>query len=133
MTVTHLTVRNFQYGIRGPYNGGQLRNILIQDTALVSNTLHGFYSEAWAEHNVTFRRVNASHNNAAGGNGGRGIWLINGDKSNIVIEDSVFVGNGLVGIDISDGSVTGYFVIDRIEWQGNATGPANRGGSLFGR
>lgn len=114
VTITHLTVRNFQYGIRGPFNGGQLRNILIQDTALLSNTFHGFYSEAWAEHNVTFRRVNASFNNAAGGNGGRGIWLINGDKSSIVIEDSVFAGNGLVGIDISDGSVTGLTITNNL-------------------
>jgi len=31
----------------------------------------------------------------------------------------------------SDDSVTGYFVIDRVEWRGTATGPAAFGGDLF--
>lgn len=31
----------------------------------------------------------------------------------------------------SDGSVTGYFVIDRVEYQGTSAGPATRSGSLF--
>jgi methionine-rich copper-binding protein CopC len=32
----------------------------------------------------------------------------------------------------SDYSVTGYFIIDRVEWQGSATGPATKSGNLFG-
>jgi len=31
----------------------------------------------------------------------------------------------------SDWSITGYFVIDRVEWQGASTGPATKGGTLF--
>ncbi|MDI9381705.1 MAG: DVUA0089 family protein, partial [Verrucomicrobiota bacterium] len=33
----------------------------------------------------------------------------------------------------SDGSVTGYFIIDRIEWLGTSTGAATKAGELFGQ
>ncbi len=41
-------------------------------------------------------------------------------------------GNSIGLTLVSDGSVTGSFTIDRVEWQGTVTGPATKSGDLFG-
>ncbi len=41
---------------------------------------------------------------------GRGIWIINGPKSDIAITDVEAKDNGLVGIDVNDGTVTGLTI-----------------------
>ena len=60
---------------------------------------------------LTVRRVEASLNHSVGAScSGRGLWVINGVKQNITVEDSTFNNNRLVGIDISDGNVTGLSI-----------------------
>jgi hypothetical protein len=101
-TLKFITVTNFNNGVYGaPGNG--ISNVLIEDSAFVTNTQHGIYLENFNVDGVTVRRVNASFNNAAGGNGGRGLVIWNGTKKNITVEDSTFNNNGLTGIDLNDG------------------------------
>src|SRR5690606_26733228 len=86
---------------------GPLSNITVQDVAATGNSTHGIWVQAFGITNMAFTRVNASSNNAVGGQAGRGLWLINGVKQNISITDGTYNNNGLVGIDIGDGNVTG--------------------------
>lgn len=102
VSIKQLGVTRYQDGITLPT--GPLNNILLEDVESVSNSRHGIHVQAFGLTDFTARRVNAS-NNITGGS--RGIWIINGVKTNISIEDGTFKNNGLVGIDISDGSVTG--------------------------
>lgn len=102
ITITDITVTGYQDGIAMPT--GPLSNMLIEDIAAVDNCRHGIFSQAFGIDGLTVRRVNASDNNDVWP--GRGIWVINGVKQNITIEDGVFDNNYLVGIDISDGNAT---------------------------
>jgi hypothetical protein len=106
-TIADLTITGFQDGIQ--LFTGPITNTLIEDVAAVSNCRHGIYvSMSSGFSGLTLRRVNASNNNIT--SYGRGVWVINGIKEKITIEDSVFNHNGLVGIDISDGNVTDLLI-----------------------
>jgi uncharacterized repeat protein (TIGR01451 family) len=116
ITITDLIVTGFLDGI----NAGQNINFttsdtLIEDVAATNNCRHGIISQAGVINGFTLNRVNASNNGTAlnlTGTQGRGLWLINGVKSDIIITDSNFNGNQLVGIDISDGTVTNLLIED---------------------
>ena len=108
VTIRDLGVQGFNYGIQMP--SGPLSNIIVQDVAATGNATHGIWVQAFGISNMAFTRVNASNNNAAGGKDGRGLWLINGVKQNVSITDGTFSNNGLVGIDLGDGSVTGVTI-----------------------
>src|SRR5262249_3356852 len=56
---------------------------------------------------LTLNRVNFSNNNPtpAASTGGRGVWIINGDKKNVTVTDSTFDNNRLVGLDLADGTL----------------------------
>lgn len=108
VTIQDLGVQGYKYGIQ--MTTGPLNNVTVQDVAAVNNTTHGIWVQAFGITNMAFTRVNASNNNAVGGQAGRGIWLINGVKQNVSITDGTFNNNGLVGIDISDGNVTGVTI-----------------------
>jgi len=105
-TISNMTITGFDDGIQ--MFGGPITNTLISNTATISNCRHGIYSSASAGVNgLTLRGVTSSYNNSVGPQRyGRGIWVINGAKQNITIENSTFNNNRLVGIDISDGNVT---------------------------
>ncbi|MFL5754755.1 MAG: Calx-beta domain-containing protein, partial [Chloroflexota bacterium] len=105
MSITHLTVQHFNYGITT--TTGPISNFLVQHVDVVDNVTHGIWSQAFGVTNYTVDDVNASRNNQAGGLAGRGFWMINGVKQNVSVTNSTFDQNGLVGIDLSDGSVTG--------------------------
>ena len=105
VTVQQLTAQGYDLGIH--MLTGPLSNITVRDVATINNTRHGIWVQAFGVTNMAFTRVNSSGNNSAGGLSGRGIWMINGIKTNISITDGTFNNNGLVGIDLSDGSVTG--------------------------
>jgi hypothetical protein len=106
ITITNMTIRGYLDGVEIL---GRTSNLLIEDVEAISNTRHGIWSQALNPAGWTFRRVDASFNNAGGGSG-RGIWIVNGVKQNITIEDGTFDYNGLVGIEIGDGNVTGLTV-----------------------
>ena len=105
VSITHLTVQHFNYGITT--TTGPISNFLVQHVAVVDNVTHGIWSQAFGVTNYTLDDVNASRNNQAGGLAGRGFWMINGVKQNVSVTNSTFDQNGLVGIDLSDGTVTG--------------------------
>jgi hypothetical protein len=52
-----------------------------------------------------------------------------GDYSNVTSQEKA--GNSIGLTLTSDYSRTGYFIIDRVEWQGTSTGPPTKSGSLF--
>ena len=108
VTIKDLTITGFQDGI--DMFTGPLTNITLQDIASTSNARHGIWSQAFGVTGLTLLRVNASNNNAGGGASGRGVWIINGDKTNISIQDGTYNNNGLVGIDLSDGTATGVTI-----------------------
>ncbi|MCR4397353.1 MAG: S-layer homology domain-containing protein [Firmicutes bacterium] len=104
--ISDLTVTGYEDGI---LILGTNSNLLVEDVKAAENVRHGIWSQSWNIKNWIFRGVNASDNGGTGAIG-RGIWIINGVKEGITIEDGTFNRNRLVGIDISDGSVTGLTV-----------------------
>jgi hypothetical protein len=102
VSITHLTVKHFNYGIT-TFNG-PISNFLVQHVSAVSNVTHGIWSQAFGVSGYTVDHVDASNN---GGVSGRGLWMINGVKQDVTVTNSTFTGNSLVGIDISDGTVSG--------------------------
>ena len=108
VTIEQLTTQGYNYGIHMPT--GPLSSVTVRDVASVNNTTHGIWVQASGITGMAFTRVNASGNNSAGGLSGRGIWLINDAKADVSITDGTYANNGLVGIDVSDGSVTGLTI-----------------------
>jgi hypothetical protein len=134
ITLKQFTVTDYQDGISMPT--GPLTNTLIEDVAAVRNARHGIFSQAFGIDGLTVRRVTASENNSTGtSQNGRGIWIINGIKQNITIEDSTFNNNRLTGIDVSDGNVTGLMIVrNTVSGNGDAgisvLGPQGPGANL---
>lgn len=107
ITLEEMTITGFTYGITTGNIGNTVSEILIEDLSASSNCVHGIWFQAGVSDDITLRRVTASTN---GGAGGRGFWMINGVKTDVTVEDGTFSGNALVGIDISDGNVTGLSI-----------------------
>lgn len=106
--VSDLTVQEFEYGVY--MVGSSMSDISFTDVASNGSTRHGFWvAGVGAKSDLTFTRVTAN-NNGIPGNSGRGIWIIDGEKTNISITDGQFNGNNLVGIDVSDGTATGVTI-----------------------
>ncbi len=108
VNIQNLTVTGFDRGIF--MNGNLVNNLHITNVSAVSNTVHGIWLQAnvgSGMNGLQINNVNASDNNVGGGQSGRGLWVINGPKSNFSITNSDFNNNGLVGLDISDGSMNG--------------------------
>ena len=111
VTIKDLTVQGYLNGITpGDNVGSTVSNITIQDVAATNNCQHGIWSQAGTVNGMTILRVNASNNGDASHTTARGLWVINGAKSDVVVQDGTFNANKLVGIDISDGSVTGLTI-----------------------
>jgi hypothetical protein len=108
VTIEKLTVQHYDYGIFT--NGNVMSNITIRHLNASDNRVHGIWVQANVGSGInglTVDDVDASRNNQNGGSSGRGLWVINGPKSNVTVTNSTFAQNGLVGLDLSDGSVTG--------------------------
>ena len=111
VTIENMTVQHFDYGIFT--NGNTLSNLTIQDLNAIDNKIHGIWIQANVGSGINglvIDDVDASRNNQAGGLSGRGLWVINGPKSNVSVTNSTFNDNGLVGLDISDGTVNGLTI-----------------------
>lgn len=104
LTVQDLTIQNYtQYGVH--FVTGALATVKFEDVEILSNGIHGFWSQSFDVNGLTLNRVTASNNNAlpnAAANG-RGAWIINGTRQNVLITNSTFNNNRLVGLDLSDG------------------------------
>ena len=106
----------------GIYAGAARTNVSISNVEASSNASSGIFFEQPAT-NVTIDDVVANANNVGcgGDRAGRGILFWNGAKQNISVTNSTANGNCLVGIDFSDGSVTGLTVTgNTVEGNGDA-------------
>lgn len=110
LTISDLSITGYTYGIRISPSGGTAANMSFTDMSVSGNCIHGIWGQSFTTTNMAFTRVTASSNNAGGGASGRGLWLINGTKSNISVVDGNYSNNGLVGIDLSDGNATGVTI-----------------------
>lgn len=114
LTVAGLTFQAYDFGIQADGSAPQA-NVLIEDVETVRNRRQGiFWNSLGGVQNLTFRRVRATYTAGSGNttaNGaGRGLFLVNGHKAAILIEDGIFENNRRNGVDINDGSVSGLTV-----------------------
>jgi hypothetical protein len=120
LTVENLTITGFNDGIYLGVISDTQTDVKIEDVNVSENCRHGIYMQAGTVTDLVVNRVTASDNGTTG-SGGRGIWVINGVKSDVRITDSVFSGNALSGIDFGDGNVTGLTVTgNTVEDNGDA-------------
>jgi hypothetical protein len=114
LTIAGLTFQAYDYGIQSEGSGAQAY-LLLEDVETTHNRRQGIYwnSIGGVQH-LTLRRVRATYTAEAGNstaNGaGRGFFLVNGHKADIVVEDGVFSFNRRSGVDVNDGSVSGLTV-----------------------
>ncbi|KAA9332246.1 T9SS type A sorting domain-containing protein [Hymenobacter busanensis] len=113
VTIADMTIRNYDLGIQTDISSSK-NYFLLEDVETVNNRQFGIYwnGQGGAQpgtSNIIFRRVRASGSAAApntSNNGaGRGLYMVNGNKQHILIEDSFFENNRRAGIDINDGSI----------------------------
>jgi len=115
LTLANLTVKAYDFGIQTD-NGISRAHILLEDVETVRNRQCGIYwnSLGGQSDHVTFRRVRAARTalapNTTANGAGRGLFLVNGSKINILIEDGVYELNRRSGIDVNDGSVSGLII-----------------------
>lgn len=106
-TLTGLSVSGYDIGLHvGENIGFTVTDLSITNVNASNNCIHGIWSQAGTTNGVLIDDITAS-NNGTFANFGRGVWMINGAKSDVTISNSTFNNNGLVGIDLSDGDVTG--------------------------
>ncbi|RPD48684.1 T9SS C-terminal target domain-containing protein [Hymenobacter sediminis] len=113
LTIADLTLRAYDFGLQT--DGAARANVLLEDVEAVANRQCGiFWNSLGGVQNLTFRRVTASRSaegaNTTSNGAGRGLFLVNGHKQNILIENGVFEGNRRSGIDVNDGSVSGLII-----------------------
>jgi nitrous oxidase accessory protein NosD len=110
LTIADITFRAFDSGIQTD-NIAPRANVLVEDVEVVDNRRNGILWNCQAGvQNLTFRRLRASRTaegaNTNANGAGRGLFLANGVKHHIVVEDGIFEGNRRSGIDVNDGSVS---------------------------
>ncbi|GAA4372915.1 hypothetical protein GCM10023186_02910 [Hymenobacter koreensis] len=113
LVISGLTIRNYDLGIQTDITSSK-NYFLLEDVETVNNRQYGIFWNGQGGTTpgtsfITFRRVRASSTavapNTRDGGAGRGLFLVNGHKQHILIENSVFEDNARAGIDINDGSV----------------------------
>lgn len=111
LTVADLTIQAYDFGIQAD-GGAPQANVLIEDVEVLHNRRQGiFWRSLGGVQSLTLRRVRAAYTaetgNSNANGAGRGLFLVNGHKADILIEDGVFEQNRRAGIDVNDGSVSG--------------------------
>ncbi|GAB3852050.1 hypothetical protein GCM10028822_19340 [Hymenobacter terrigena] len=144
LTVADITFQAYDFGIQATGTAPQA-HILLEDVETVHNRRQGiFWSSLNGVQDLTFRRVRAAYTaetgNSNANGAGRGLFLTNGPKADILIEDGVFEMNRRGGVDINDGSVSGLTVRNNQITQNaggglivlGAAGPRNSSGAFTG-
>lgn len=114
LTIADLTLQHYDFGIQAEGSNPQA-HFLLEDVETAHNRRQGIFwrSLGGVEH-LTFRRVRAAYTaeapNSSANGAGRGLFLVNGHKANILIEGGTFEMNRRGGIDINDGSVSNLTV-----------------------
>lgn len=114
LTIADITFQAYDYGIQADGSANQA-NFLLEDIETVHNRRQGiFWRSLGGVQNLTFRRIHAAYTAESGNsdaNGaGRGLFLVNGHKEDILIENGLFEFNRRNGIDVNDGSVSNLTV-----------------------
>ena len=116
VTVEDLKVTRFDRGLTVGIGGSSAASgVVIEDVDAVNNGNHGLMSGTFDLNGLRITRGNYSDNGTSPSNpnnNGRGIWLIDENKTNITIEDVTASNNQLVGIDLNDGDVSGLVIED---------------------
>ncbi|WP_375435994.1 right-handed parallel beta-helix repeat-containing protein [uncultured Hymenobacter sp.] len=128
LTIADLTLQKYDFGIQAEGGNVSQANFLLEDVETLYNRRQGIlWRSLGGVQNLTFRRVHAAYTaesgNTTANGAGRGLFLVNGHKANILIEDGVFEMNRRGGVDINDGSVSGLTVRNNLFAQ-------NAGGAL---
>lgn len=119
LTIRDLSIQEFDVGIRRP-SGAPNETILFQDIASNNNLSAGIaFENSNSATNITFRRVTANFNGLTGLGLGRGIMMQSMYKENIIVEDGVFIGNRISGIDLNDGTGGGAPAVRGVRIIGN--------------
>ena len=109
VTISNLTVKDFDNGIMLVPGGGVHDNLTFDHVAAISNDVHGLFLPGASLNNVRLTGVNASDNGLAG-SAGRGVYFTDGTKTDVTITNGTFDRNLLVGIDLNDGNATGVTI-----------------------
>ncbi len=110
LTIAGITFQGYDFGIQSEGSGAQTY-LLLEDVETTHNRRQGIFwnSLAGVQH-LTLRRVRATYtaegSNTTANGAGRGFFLVNGTKTAIVVENSVFSFNRRSGVDVNDGSVS---------------------------
>ena len=111
VTVRDLAVKGQRSGIKLP-SGPSVDDTTLESVVASGNAVHGVFSESFGLDRFAAHGITASDNGP--GAGGRGILLTNGARTDVEITGGTFSGNGLVGIDLSNETVTGAVIADNI-------------------
>lgn len=115
LTLSNLTIKAYDFGLQTD-NGTNRAHILLEDVETIRNRQCGIYwnSLGGQSEDITFRRIHAARTalvpNTTANGAGRGLFLVNGSKVNVLIEDGVYELNRRSGIDVNDGSVSGLVI-----------------------
>jgi hypothetical protein len=114
LTIANITFQAYDFGIQSEGSGPQAY-LLLEDVETTRNRRQGiFWNSIGGVQHLTLRRVRATYTAEAGNpntsGAGRGFFLVNGTKADVVVEDGVFSFNRRSGVDINDGSVSGLTV-----------------------
>ena len=114
LTIAGLTFQAYDFGIQAD-GGTPQANVLLEDVETIHNRRQGiFWRSLGGVQHLTFRRVRAAYTaegtNSTANGAGRGLFLVDGHKADILIEDSRFEFNRRGGVDVNDGSVSGLTV-----------------------
>jgi len=114
LTIADITFQAYDFGVQADGSASQA-NFLLEDVETIHNRRQGiFWRSLGGVQNLTFRRIHAAYTAESGNsnaNGaGRGLFLVNGHKADILIEDGIFEFNRRNGVDINDGSVSNLTV-----------------------
>ncbi len=114
LTIADITFQAYDFGIQSEGSGPQAY-LLLEDVETTRNRRQGiFWNSIGGVQHLTLRRVRATYTAETGNpntNGaGRGFFLVNGTKADVLVEDGVFSFNRRSGVDINDGSVSGLTV-----------------------
>jgi hypothetical protein len=114
LTIAGITFQAYDFGIQSEGSGPQAY-LLLEDVETTHNRRQGiFWNSIGGVQHLTLRRVRATYTAEAGNpvtsGAGRGFFLVNGHKADIVVEDGVFAFNRRSGVDINDGSVSNLVV-----------------------
>ncbi|MGI4743775.1 MAG: T9SS type A sorting domain-containing protein [Janthinobacterium lividum] len=114
LKIAGVTFRAYDFGIQSAGSGPQAY-LVLEDVETVHNRRQGiFWNSISGVQHLTLRRVRAAYSAEAGNStansAGRGFFLTNGHKVDILVEDGEFAFNRRSGVDINDGSVSGLTV-----------------------